>query len=77
MADLYVLHAFLLHLACHLVYKVACLVIHDGVEEHEHNVTLKLGCRPCHAQFDVLFDRRQVNGSANTRHIKFIVCLNH
>jgi len=48
MADLHMLHAFLLHLACHLVYKVAALVVHYGVEEHEHHVTLELCCCPCH-----------------------------
>jgi hypothetical protein len=70
LANLHVLQAFLLHLARHLVHKVTALVIHDRVEEHEHHITLELGSCSRNTQLNVLFDCRQVNGSAEFTRIK-------
>jgi hypothetical protein len=55
-AHLHVLHAFLLHLARHRVYKMAALVVHYGVQKHEHDIPLELCRISCCTQLNILLD---------------------
>ena len=73
LANLHMLQAFLLHLLCHFVHKMAALVIHYWVYEHKHHITLELSCCSRHTQLNVLLDCKQINRSATRRHTHMLI----
>lgn len=59
--DLDMLKNIVVHLDGHLVDSVVTVVVHDGVGEHEHHISLELGCRPDCAALDVLLDLTEIH----------------
>lgn len=40
---------------------VVTVVVHDGVGEHEHHISLELGCRPDRTALNVLLDLTEIH----------------
>ena len=60
---LYIMHDIIIHLLCHAVHIVVTVVVHDGVSEHEHDVSLELHCTADTTTLNVLLDCLKVHWS--------------